>query len=169
MSAGHCSLGSSCGYCHLTHEVVAAHLDKRNRDSLRQLTQVERIQLMIPMLRQRAAERGFAAEAEEVLSILDAMCEGVPSNAGRGGRQGGQGGQGGKKAKDAFSSGKARTDRLYTSMNTMNFTALLAIAVPGARTPADGEATAQDSNAAAVEAIRKALGSLSAKVALKSL
>ncbi|CAE8626685.1 unnamed protein product [Polarella glacialis] len=70
-AAGSCAGGSACGYCHMSHEGKPSHLDRRNRDLLRSLSEAERLALLLPVLRCRAESTGLAAEAVEVLALLE--------------------------------------------------------------------------------------------------
>ncbi|CAE8723515.1 unnamed protein product [Polarella glacialis] len=70
-AAGSCANGSACGYCHLSHEHRPSHLDRRHRDVLRNLSEAVRLALLLPVLRCRAESIGLAAEAVEVLALLE--------------------------------------------------------------------------------------------------
>ncbi|CAE8720509.1 unnamed protein product, partial [Polarella glacialis] len=70
-AAGSCANGSACGYCHLSHEHRPSHLDRRHRDMLSNLSETECLALLLPVLRCRAESTGLAAEAVEVLALLE--------------------------------------------------------------------------------------------------
>ncbi|CAE8627070.1 unnamed protein product [Polarella glacialis] len=70
-AAGSCANGSACGYCHLSHTNRSSHLDRRHRDLLRSLSEADRLALLLPALRFRAERYGLAAEAGEVLALLE--------------------------------------------------------------------------------------------------
>ncbi|CAE8700126.1 unnamed protein product [Polarella glacialis] len=84
-AAGSCANGSACGYCHLSHEHRPSHLDRRHRDLLRNLSEAECLALLLPVLRCRAESTGLAAEAVEVLALLEdkAVACAAPSEASR--------------------------------------------------------------------------------------
>lgn len=53
-AAGACFNGISCEFCHISHDKRLLHLDKRNRHSLRNLTFVERLTVLLPVIMERA-------------------------------------------------------------------------------------------------------------------
>jgi len=69
---GECVKGSSCTYCHLAHGSRPRHLDKFSRDTLKALTFEQRVAVTLPVLRQIAASQGFGAQAEPLLSAVEA-------------------------------------------------------------------------------------------------
>ncbi|CAE8631469.1 unnamed protein product [Polarella glacialis] len=70
-AAGNCANGSACGYCHLPHEQRPPHLDRRQREMLRSLSEAERLALLLPELRCRAEVTGMAAAAGEIFALLE--------------------------------------------------------------------------------------------------
>ncbi|CAE8680207.1 unnamed protein product [Polarella glacialis] len=70
-AAGKCTNGSACGYCHLSHENRPLHFDRQHREMRRGLSEAEHLALLLPALRRRAESAGLAAEAVEVLSLLE--------------------------------------------------------------------------------------------------
>eukprot|EP00440_Ansanella_granifera_P035354 gb/GFBE01038348.1/.p1 GENE.gb/GFBE01038348.1/~~gb/GFBE01038348.1/.p1 ORF type:complete len:311 (+),score=74.56 gb/GFBE01038348.1/:1-933(+) len=70
--AGSCSNGAACGYCHMEHTQRPVHLDKHQRESLKQLRDADLLELVARLMRNRAAQLGFLPEAADVLSLMDA-------------------------------------------------------------------------------------------------
>ncbi|CAE8631616.1 unnamed protein product [Polarella glacialis] len=84
-AAGRCANGSACAYCHLSHESRPSSLDRGKRELLRNLSEAEFLALLLPVLRCRAESTGLAAEAVEVLALLEhkAVACASPSAASR--------------------------------------------------------------------------------------
>eukprot|EP00434_Breviolum_minutum_P012413 symbB.v1.2.010933.t2/scaffold722.1/size169129/10 len=53
---GRCTHGSNCAFCHLNHEKRAIHLDKRNRQILKDLSGEEFLQIVLPEVRRKLDE-----------------------------------------------------------------------------------------------------------------
>eukprot|EP00440_Ansanella_granifera_P075707 gb/GFBE01082151.1/.p1 GENE.gb/GFBE01082151.1/~~gb/GFBE01082151.1/.p1 ORF type:complete len:311 (+),score=80.73 gb/GFBE01082151.1/:1-933(+) len=70
--AGSCSNGAACGYCHMEHSQRPLHLDKHQRESLKQLCDADLLELVAQLMRNRATQLGFLPEAADVLSLMDA-------------------------------------------------------------------------------------------------
>mmetsp|Transcript_10411 Transcript_10411/g.18982 ORF Transcript_10411/g.18982 Transcript_10411/m.18982 type:complete len:251 (-) Transcript_10411:153-905(-) len=68
---GKCVNGDKCGYCHCPHGQRPAHLDRRHRELLRCLSSAERLSLVVPLLRLRCDSLGLAAEASELVALLE--------------------------------------------------------------------------------------------------
>ncbi|CAE8630221.1 unnamed protein product [Polarella glacialis] len=119
-AAGSCANGSACGYCHLSHEHRPSHLDRRHRDLLRNLSEAECLALLLPVLRCRAESTGLAAEAVEVLALLEdkaVACAG-PSEASR--------------AATATTSPQHQLSKLSAALRKMPFSTVLGMALRGA-------------------------------------
>ncbi|CAE8651011.1 unnamed protein product [Polarella glacialis] len=68
---GKCVNGDKCGYCHCPHGQRPAHLDRRHRELLRSLSSAERLSVVVPLLRLRCDSLGLAAEASELVGLLE--------------------------------------------------------------------------------------------------
>ncbi|CAJ1432594.1 unnamed protein product [Effrenium voratum] len=68
--AGACSSGAQCQYCHLPHHHRPAHLDKRQRELLRSLSEPQLMALLLWHLEAKARTHGFLPEAAELLALL---------------------------------------------------------------------------------------------------
>eukprot|EP00928_Gymnodinium_smaydae_P095162 TRINITY_DN8138_c0_g1_i3.p1 TRINITY_DN8138_c0_g1~~TRINITY_DN8138_c0_g1_i3.p1 ORF type:complete len:228 (+),score=37.31 TRINITY_DN8138_c0_g1_i3:44-685(+) len=55
-ASGTCTNGDSCGFCHLPHDVRAAHLDKKGRERLRSMTLEQRAAMLLPVVRQKIVD-----------------------------------------------------------------------------------------------------------------
>eukprot|EP00928_Gymnodinium_smaydae_P068579 TRINITY_DN5176_c0_g1_i1.p1 TRINITY_DN5176_c0_g1~~TRINITY_DN5176_c0_g1_i1.p1 ORF type:complete len:491 (+),score=73.94 TRINITY_DN5176_c0_g1_i1:124-1596(+) len=55
-AAGQCELGFSCAFCHMPHEKSAAHLDKKRRTALKNMTYEERVATVLPLIRLKLVE-----------------------------------------------------------------------------------------------------------------
>jgi len=66
---GTCSGGTECGFCHLAHDKYPLHLDKRNRLTLSRLSVAERMNLILPVLSERAQRLGLARSVENVAQL----------------------------------------------------------------------------------------------------
>lgn len=110
-AAGHCTNGSSCGYCHYPHEARPIHLDKRHRELLRMMSAEKRLALLLPVLQRRADILGIREEAEELLTVLA------------------------RRAASEVSATNPLHPRLLSSMKKMTFTTVLGLAVRGGRAP----------------------------------
>eukprot|EP00440_Ansanella_granifera_P046748 gb/GFBE01050624.1/.p1 GENE.gb/GFBE01050624.1/~~gb/GFBE01050624.1/.p1 ORF type:complete len:309 (+),score=79.55 gb/GFBE01050624.1/:1-927(+) len=70
-AAGCCSNGDACGYCHLAHTQRPSHLDKQQREALKKLSDADLLKMLAKQMRARAADKGFLAEASEVLRLME--------------------------------------------------------------------------------------------------
>ncbi|CAE8645368.1 unnamed protein product [Polarella glacialis] len=123
-AAGSCANGSACGYCHLSHENRPSHLDRRHRDLLRNLSEAESLALLLPVLRFRAESTGLAAEAVEVLALLEdktVACAG-PSAASRAAAS---------RAATAATSPQHQLSKLSAALRKIPFSTVLGMAMRG--------------------------------------
>ncbi|CAE8605362.1 unnamed protein product [Polarella glacialis] len=135
-AAGKCTNGFACGYCHLSHENKPLHLDKQHREMLRGLSEAVHLSLLLPALRCRAESAGLAAEAVEVLSLLEdkaAACA-VASAGGRAAA---------RRAAMFASSPRHHTSKLSAALRRMPFSTVLGMVLRGA--PATGGENKHDS------------------------
>jgi len=72
---GTCSGGNACGFCHLAHDKYPLHLDKRNRLLLSRLSLVERVNLIIPVLSERAQHLGLVRGVETIAHLQKLVSE----------------------------------------------------------------------------------------------
>ncbi|CAE8743588.1 unnamed protein product [Polarella glacialis] len=124
-AAGSCANGSACGYCHLSHENRPSHLDRRHRYLLRNLSEAECLALLLPVLRCRAESTGLAAEAVEVLALLEdkAVACAAPSAASRASAS---------RAATATTSPQHQLSKLSAALRKMPFSTVLGMALRGA-------------------------------------
>ncbi|CAE8743586.1 unnamed protein product [Polarella glacialis] len=124
-AAGSCANGSACGYCHLSHEHRPSHLDRRHRDLLRNLSEAECLALLLPVLRCRAESTGLAAEAVEVLALLEdrAVACAAPSEASRASAS---------RAATIATSPQHQLSKLSAALRKMPFSTVLGMALRGA-------------------------------------
>ncbi|CAE8630226.1 unnamed protein product [Polarella glacialis] len=124
-AAGSCANGSACGYCHLSHEHRPSHLDRRQRDLLRNLSEAERLALLLPVLRCRAESTGLAAEAVEVLALLEdkAVACAATSEASRAAAS---------RAATVATSPQHQLSKLSAALRKMPFSTVLGMALRGA-------------------------------------
>jgi len=66
---GQCTRGSSCHFCHLC-PFKGVHLCKQDRDFLKKTPYQQRVQIIMPLLRHRAASGGFHDQASGLLTQL---------------------------------------------------------------------------------------------------
>ncbi|CAE8743580.1 unnamed protein product [Polarella glacialis] len=124
-AAGSCANGSACSYCHLSHENRPSHLDRQHRDLLRKLSEAERLALLLPVLRCRAESTGLAAEAVEVLALLEdktVACAG-PSAASRAAAS---------RAATVATSPQHQLSKLSAALRKMPFSTVLGMTLRGA-------------------------------------
>ncbi|CAJ1368979.1 unnamed protein product [Effrenium voratum] len=76
LTYGACPHAENCEYCHHHHE-RAVKLDKRQRDTLRQLSEPDLLGLMLPHLRARA-EKMQPSGADSVLRLMEQHLASLP-------------------------------------------------------------------------------------------
>jgi len=76
-AAGQCANGAACAFCHLSHTKRAAHLDKRHRDILRQLTMERAAEVLLPVLQEKVLAVDDAGLCRGAFAALACAC-GVP-------------------------------------------------------------------------------------------
>lgn len=69
--AGQCSNGAACSFCHMGHSGRQAHLDKRNREKLKELPKELRFQVILEAMRVHVARFEFADAANEFFDDLE--------------------------------------------------------------------------------------------------
>lgn len=67
--AGTCVNGTSCEFCHCDHEKHLVHLDKRNRSSLSKLPFAERVELILPIIAERAQLLSLTKSLESIAHL----------------------------------------------------------------------------------------------------
>lgn len=72
--AGHCKRMFSCTFCHLPHPNRTSHLDKRNRELLRNLQDGRDLQILLEALRSRAQLLPFRSAANKFVDALEPKC-----------------------------------------------------------------------------------------------
>jgi len=75
---GDCSNGRSCSFCHMQHPKRSAHLDKRHREMLKDMSLVDRAQLIFPVLQEKVERLHLGSQAAE---LLDRLWEDVDASA----------------------------------------------------------------------------------------
>ncbi|CAE8630227.1 unnamed protein product [Polarella glacialis] len=124
-AAGSCANGSACGYCHLSHENRPSHLDRRHRDLLRNLSEAERLALLVPVLRCRAESTGLAAEAVEVLALLEGKAAACAATSAASGAPA-------IRAATVATSLQFQLSKLSSALRKMPFSIVLGMALRGA-------------------------------------
>jgi len=74
-AAGACTNGSNCEYCHLEHTKRPAHLDKRQRDTLRAITKSEWVALVMPILESRVLSLDSSPETTALVEQMLQVCD----------------------------------------------------------------------------------------------
>lgn len=64
--AGNCVNGTACDFCHHDHEKQAAHLDKRNRSNFSKLSFAERVEVILPIITERAQLLNLTKSLESI-------------------------------------------------------------------------------------------------------
>lgn len=78
-ASGGCANKDDCDFCHLEHLRRPVRLDKRHRERFERLSTQERIFVVLPVIRQRAAVAKLPAEeVEGLLRKLEAQCTADP-------------------------------------------------------------------------------------------
>lgn len=67
---GSCKNGNSCVFCHVPHPKRATHLDKRGRETVKQMTREEREALISPILAQKLRSKCLGPRMEQLLRRL---------------------------------------------------------------------------------------------------
>ncbi|CAE8630225.1 unnamed protein product [Polarella glacialis] len=129
-ATGSCANGSACRYCHLSHEHRPSHLDRRHRDLLRNLSEAECLALLLPVLRCRAESTGLAAEAVEVLALLEdkAVACAATSEASRAAASRAAA----SRAATVATSPQHKLSKLSAALRKMPFSTVLGMALSGA-------------------------------------
>eukprot|EP00440_Ansanella_granifera_P025429 gb/GFBE01027617.1/.p2 GENE.gb/GFBE01027617.1/~~gb/GFBE01027617.1/.p2 ORF type:complete len:315 (-),score=90.90 gb/GFBE01027617.1/:129-1073(-) len=143
-AAGSCSNGAACGYCHMPHTQRPAHLDKQQRELLKQMSTADLLNIVARQMRSRASHVGFLTEAAEVLSLMDtwaAAAVQVPA---------------GRRAAPR----PQQLAKLEYHMNKMTFSTLLSLAVRGQKT---------GSNENFGDAVTSALGRMREQLAVSEM
>lgn len=75
-AAAGCMNGAKCGYCHVPHVARVPHLDKRQRDQLKEVSERERVALVTPLLHERLVRWGVAdtPAAKQLLAAVQRHC-----------------------------------------------------------------------------------------------
>lgn len=68
---GRCANGVNCSFCHLPHPKRPAHLDKRHRIMLKEMSFHECLSMMLPILRQKLQLLLFGPEVKDLLDSLE--------------------------------------------------------------------------------------------------
>ena len=71
-SAGQCQNRSNCDFCHLPHTRRPTHLDKRNRELLRSLSNEEKLATILPILREKLRNHCHNPRTFDLLTQLEA-------------------------------------------------------------------------------------------------
>eukprot|EP00438_Fugacium_kawagutii_P016949 Skav230412 [mRNA] locus=scaffold4006:92416:93183:+ [translate_table: standard] len=69
--SGSCEHGSSCGFCHMEHDMRLPKLDKKQRELIRSFKKTEVLSLMLRYLRLVSAQQGFELQASEILELVE--------------------------------------------------------------------------------------------------
>lgn len=80
---GRCANGDSCNFCHFPHRKRPAHLDKRHRAMLKEMSLTNCVALVLPILKEKSEVLNFDSE---VVRQLDALAFTVEPATGSGGR-----------------------------------------------------------------------------------
>jgi hypothetical protein len=72
---GTCSNGVDCGFCHLPHNRRSAHLDKRHRLCLSNLSFFERLKVILPAIEERASSLALQSTLASITEIKRLMHE----------------------------------------------------------------------------------------------
>jgi len=72
--AGACGSGSSCEYCHLAHPKRPAHLDKRHREMLRNMSVEEWASLVLPVVHKRVQAVDDSEETRAMFWEIPKRC-----------------------------------------------------------------------------------------------
>ena len=59
-------------YCHLPHVFAGAKLDKQQRETFKSMTDQQRLALLLPHLKRKAASKGLLAKAGKLIQLLEA-------------------------------------------------------------------------------------------------
>ena len=70
MAKGVCRNGTACGFCHERHE-TSAKLDKRQRLVVKNMSALDREELLLPHIYRRLADAGLMARASPLLLLLE--------------------------------------------------------------------------------------------------
>ena len=70
MAKGFCHKGTACEFCHERHE-TQAKLDKQQRWTLRNMSALDRYELLLPYICRRLADAGLMARAGPLLLLLE--------------------------------------------------------------------------------------------------
>mmetsp|Transcript_18773 Transcript_18773/g.35230 ORF Transcript_18773/g.35230 Transcript_18773/m.35230 type:complete len:271 (+) Transcript_18773:65-877(+) len=78
---GNCPNGAQCEYCHVPHNNRAVKLDKRQRDSLKELSEAALLGLLLPHLHARVAKMSLPQEAKVTLGFMEQYLASLPHEA----------------------------------------------------------------------------------------
>lgn len=68
--SGKCSNGQRCDFCHMPHDKRPAHLDKRHREMLKEISFADSVSVALPLLREKIATLGLGPPAVLLLDVL---------------------------------------------------------------------------------------------------
>lgn len=71
---GNCANGRDCGFCHMPHPKRPVRLDKRHREALKRMPFSELINMLLPLLKDKA--RNLSSEPEAQGALLEATAAG---------------------------------------------------------------------------------------------
>eukprot|EP00933_Yihiella_yeosuensis_P076644 TRINITY_DN8650_c0_g1_i5.p1 TRINITY_DN8650_c0_g1~~TRINITY_DN8650_c0_g1_i5.p1 ORF type:complete len:296 (-),score=53.20 TRINITY_DN8650_c0_g1_i5:75-962(-) len=75
-ATGNCGSGANCNFCHMVHK--HQNLDKRLRNQLRSLNDVERVSLLACAIRERIETIGLSSQMSEILEIFEVWEASLP-------------------------------------------------------------------------------------------
>eukprot|EP00933_Yihiella_yeosuensis_P076642 TRINITY_DN8650_c0_g1_i2.p1 TRINITY_DN8650_c0_g1~~TRINITY_DN8650_c0_g1_i2.p1 ORF type:complete len:294 (-),score=47.50 TRINITY_DN8650_c0_g1_i2:75-956(-) len=75
-ATGNCGSGANCNFCHMDHK--NQNLDKRLREQLRSLNDVERVSLSVCAIRERIESTGLSSQMSEILEIFEVWEASLP-------------------------------------------------------------------------------------------
>lgn len=70
-ASGRCANGTTCNFCHLPHPKRPAHLDKRHRIMLKEMSFHECLSMMLPILRQKLNTLDCGPSITDLLDTLE--------------------------------------------------------------------------------------------------
>ena len=75
---GNCPKGVECDYCHIPHTGRAVKLDKRQRDSLKELSESALLGLLLPHLNARVSKLNLPPGAAKTLRLMEQHLASLP-------------------------------------------------------------------------------------------
>eukprot|EP00747_Dinoflagellata_sp_TGD_P198841 gnl/TRDRNA2_/TRDRNA2_71957_c0_seq1.p1 gnl/TRDRNA2_/TRDRNA2_71957_c0~~gnl/TRDRNA2_/TRDRNA2_71957_c0_seq1.p1 ORF type:complete len:316 (+),score=46.42 gnl/TRDRNA2_/TRDRNA2_71957_c0_seq1:67-1014(+) len=80
-ASGKCTNGDACEFCHMPHLKRPAHLDKRHREMLKEMPFSECVQILLPIMKQKAQALSLGPEVVELIDSLGSAAGGAQSQA----------------------------------------------------------------------------------------